>query len=149
MRVVVQLVKEASVSIENTVISAIGPGLLVLLGVGKNDTPSDAKMLADKIVHLRIFPDENKLMNRSVLETGGEVLVVSQFTLLGDCRKGRRPSYSNAAPPHQAEALYELFIAETAKWGVSVVSGKFQALMDVALINQGPVTLLLDSTKSL
>ncbi len=122
--------------------------MLVLLGVGKNDGADDAGMLAEKIARLRIFPDRDKLMNLSVLDTGGQMLVVSQFTLYGDCRRGRRPSYSDAAPPVQAEALYELFIKKTEKLGVRVASGKFQATMDVALINQGPVTLLLDSEKT-
>ena len=122
--------------------------LEVLLGVHKNDTPRDAKILAEKIAHLRIFPDEGKLMNLSVLDVGGEMLVVSQFTLYGDCRKGRRPSYSEAAPPELAEELYELFMRETANLNIHVVSGKFQAMMDVQLVNQGPVTLLLDSAKS-
>jgi D-tyrosyl-tRNA(Tyr) deacylase len=148
MRAVVQLVKKASVTVNDSVISEIGAGLLVLLGVRQNDTSRDAKMLAEKIVHLRIFPDQGKLMNLSVLDVGGEILVVSQFTLYGDCRKGRRPSYSQAAPPDTAEELYEMFIQETAQLGVPVASGKFQAMMDVALINQGPVTLLLDSEKS-
>lgn len=148
MRAVVQLAQKASVSINGAVISEIGYGLLVLLGVRKNDTPSDARMLAEKIVHLRIFPDQGKLMNLSVLDVKGQMLIVSQFTLYGDCRKGRRPSYSDAAPPDQAEELYELFIKETARLGVPVASGKFQAMMDVALINDGPVTLLLDSEKS-
>lgn len=148
MRAVVQLAQKASVSVNGAVISEIGYGLLVLLGVRKNDTPSDARMLAEKIVHLRIFPDQDKLMNLSVLDVKGQMLIVSQFTLYGDCRKGRRPSYSDAAPPDQAEELYELFIKETARLGVPVASGKFQAMMDVALINDGPVTLLLDSEKS-
>ena len=148
MRAVVQLVKKASVSVNDTVISEIGYGLLVLLGVRKNDTPADVRMLAEKIAHLRIFPDQGKLMNLSVLDVGGKMLIVSQFTLYGDCRKGRRPSYSDAAPPGQAEELYELFIRETVKLGIHVASGKFQAMMDVALINEGPVTLLLDSGKS-
>jgi D-tyrosyl-tRNA(Tyr) deacylase len=148
MRAVVQLVKKASVTVNGSVISKIGPGLLVLLGVRKNDSAADAKILAEKIAHLRIFPDQGKLMNLSVLDVAGEILVVSQFTLYGDCRKGRRPSYSNAAPPDQAEELYEIFIRETTKLGVPVASGKFQAMMDVELINQGPVTLLLDSAKS-
>ncbi|MBW2505530.1 MAG: D-tyrosyl-tRNA(Tyr) deacylase [Deltaproteobacteria bacterium] len=148
MRAVVQLVKKASVSVNDTVISEIGYGLLVLLGVRKNDTPADARMLAEKIANLRIFPDQGKLMNLSVLDVGGKMLIVSQFTLYGDCRKGRRPSYSDAAPPDQAEELYELFIRETVKLGIHVASGKFQAMMDVALINEGPVTLLLDSEKS-
>jgi D-tyrosyl-tRNA(Tyr) deacylase len=148
MRAVVQLVKKASVTVNNSVISEIGSGLLVLLGVQKNDTPSDAKILAEKITNLRIFPDQGKLMNLSVLDVEGQILVVSQFTLYGDCRKGRRPSYSNAAPPDQAEELYEIYIRETAKLGVPVASGKFQAMMDVELVNQGPVTLLLDSKKA-
>ena len=148
MRAVVQLVKKASVTVNSSIISEIGPGLLVLLGVQKNDTGADAKLLAEKTVHLRIFPDQGKLMNLSVVDVGGQILVVSQFTLYGDCRKGRRPSYSNAAPPEQAEELYELFIRQTAKLGVPVASGRFQALMEVELINQGPVTLLLDSARS-
>ena len=148
MRAVVQLVKKASVTIDESVVSEIGPGLVVLLGVHKNDTPGDAQKLAEKIAHLRIFPDQGKLMNLSVLDVGEEMLVVSQFTLYGDCRKGRRPSYSEAAPPELAEELYEIFIRETAKLNIPVSSGKFQAMMDVELVNQGPVTLLLDSTKS-
>lgn len=148
MRAVVQLVKEASVSVNDSVIADIGRGLLVLLGVSKKDTAMDAKMLADKIAHLRIFPDQGKLMNLSTLDVGGQMLIVSQFTLYGDCRKGRRPSYSDAAPPEKAEELYELFIQETANLGISVASGKFQAMMEVALINEGPVTLLLDTEKS-
>lgn len=148
MRAVVQLVKKASVTVDGSIISKIGQGLLVLLGIQKNDAPADARMLADKIAHLRIFPDQGKLMNLSVLDVRGQVLVVSQFTLYGDCRKGRRPSYSDAAAPDQAEKLYEIFIKETAELGVPVTSGKFQAMMDVELTNQGPVTLLLDSAKS-
>ena len=148
MRAVVQLVKKASVTVNGSVISGIGSGLLVLLGIRKTDTAGDARLLAEKIAHLRIFPDQGKLMNLSVLDVAGEMLVVSQFTLYGDCRKGRRPSYSHAAPPDQAEELYELFIRESAKLGVPVASGKFQAMMDVELINQGPVTLLLDSAKA-
>ena len=148
MRAVVQLVKKASVTVKGSVISEIGPGLLVLLGIQKYDMAGDAKILAEKIAHLRIFPDGDRLMNLSLLDVGGEMLVVSQFTLYGDCRKGRRPSYSNAASPGQAEELYETFIQETEKIGVPVASGRFQAMMDVELINQGTVTLLLDSAKS-
>ena len=148
MRAVIQLVKEASVTVDDSMISEIGPGLLVLLGVHKNDTPRDARILAEKIANLRIFPDQGKLMNLSVLDVGGEMLVVSQFTLYGDCRKGRRPSYSEAAPPQLAEELYKMFIRETAKLNIPVSGGKFQAMMDVKLVNQGPVTLLIDSTKS-
>jgi len=148
MRAVVQLVRRAAVTINESVISEIGSGLLVFLGIRKNDQPVDAKMFAEKIAHLRVFPDQEQLMNLSLLDVRGQMLVVSQFTLYGDCRKGRRPSYSNAAHPDQAEKLYELFIQETAKLGVPVASGKFQAMMDVELVNQGPVTLLLDSAKS-
>jgi D-tyrosyl-tRNA(Tyr) deacylase len=148
MRAVVQLVKKASVTVSGSVVSEIGTGLLVFLGIRKKDTAADARMLAEKIARLRIFPDQGKLMNLSVLDVAGEMLVVSQFTLYGDCRKGRRPSYSHAAPPDQAEKLYELFIRETAELGIPVSSGKFQAMMDVELINQGPVTLLLDSEKT-
>jgi D-tyrosyl-tRNA(Tyr) deacylase len=148
MRAVVQLVKKASVAVNGSVISRIGSGLLVLLGIQKNDSSFDAKVLAGKIAHLRIFPDQGKMMNLSVLDVGGEMLVVSQFTLYGDCRKGRRPSYAKAAPPGQAEELYEKFIQEAEKLGVAVAAGKFQAMMDVEFINQGPVTLLLDSAKS-
>lgn len=149
MRAVVQLVQKASVTVDGTIISHIGPGLVVLLGVHKNDTPKDVQLLAEKIAHLRIFPDQGKLMNLSVIDVRGEMLVVSQFTLFGDCRKGRRPSYSEAAPPDLAEELYELFILETAKRDIPVASGKFQAMMDVQLVNQGPVTLILDTAKSI
>ena len=148
MRAVVQLVKQASVTVDDVRISEIGYGLVVLLGVHKDDTPKDAALLAEKIANLRIFPDKGKLMNLSVLDVDGEMLVISQFTLYGDCRKGRRPSYSNAAPPALAEELYEMFIRETEKRNIRVASGKFQALMDVELVNQGPVTLMLDSTKT-
>jgi len=148
MRAVIQLVKKASVTVNESMVSEIGPGLLVLLGVHKNDTPRDAQALAEKIAHLRIFPDQEKLMNLSVLDVGGEILAVSQFTLYGDCRKGRRPSYSEAAPSELAVELYEMFLRETAKLNIPVASGKFQAMMDVELVNQGPVTLLLDTAKS-
>jgi D-tyrosyl-tRNA(Tyr) deacylase len=149
MRAVVQLVSKASVRVKEKQISQIGPGLLVLLGVHRDDTEKDASMLAEKIANLRVFPDQDKLMNLSILDVGGDMLVVSQFTLYGDCRKGRRPSYSSAAPPGLANRLYELFMEETRKTGITVASGEFQAMMDVELVNQGPVTLLLDSTKSL
>ncbi|MFC1837668.1 D-aminoacyl-tRNA deacylase [Thermodesulfobacteriota bacterium] len=148
MRAVIQLVKKASVTVDDSAIARIGYGLVVLLGVHKNDTPEDVRKMADKIAHLRIFPDRGKLMNLSVLDVGGDMLVVSQFTLFGDCRKGRRPSYSEAAPPELAEELYEMFILETEKLNIRVAAGKFQAMMDVELVNQGPVTLILDSTKS-
>ena len=148
MRAVIQLVKKASVTVNESLVSEIGPGLLVLLGVHKNDTPKDAQALAEKIAHLRIFPDQEKLMNLSVLDVGGEILAVSQFTLYGDCREGRRPSYSEAAPSELAVELYEMFLRETAKLNIPVASGKFQAMMGVELVNQGPVTLLLDTAKS-
>lgn len=147
MRAVVQRVSQASVCVDEQICGAIGSGLLVLLGVGKNDSEQDAALLADKIANLRIFDDEQGLMNLSLLETHGEMLVVSQFTLFGDCRKGRRPSYSTAAPPAEAAHLYERFIHEIRTRQITVATGKFQAMMAVALVNNGPVTLLLDTEK--
>ena len=145
MLAVIQRVHQSSVTVGNTLIGEIGKGLLVLLGVGKDDTIDDAFYLADKIVNLRIFEDENGKMNRSLLETGGEMLVVSQFTLLGDCRKGRRPSFVQAAGPDKANELYEHFVSRTRQKVVSVKTGRFQAMMAVSLINDGPVTLILES----
>lgn len=147
MRAVVQRVSQASVCVDEQICGAIGHGLLVLLGVGKNDTEQEAMLLADKIVTLRIFDDTQGLMNLSLIETQGEMLVVSQFTLFGDCRKGRRPSYSTAAPPTEAVRLYEQFIHEVRTKKITVATGKFQAMMDVTLVNNGPVTLLLDTEK--
>jgi D-tyrosyl-tRNA(Tyr) deacylase len=147
MRAVVQRVKCAEVRIGREITGKIGRGLLVLLGVGSDDTPADADYLAEKIVNLRIFEDDEGKMNRSLLEVGGEMLVVSQFTLYGDARKGRRPSYSSAAPPDQANQLYEYFVEKAGECGVRVQTGVFQAMMDVQLINYGPVTVLLDSQK--
>ncbi len=147
MRAVVQRVSQASVRVDGQICGAIGAGLLVLLGVGKNDLEQDAALLADKITNLRIFDDEQGLMNLSLLEVQGEMLVVSQFTLFGDCRKGRRPSYSTAAPPTEAARLYEQFISEIRARQIPVATGKFQTAMDVALVNNGPVTLLLDTEK--
>lgn len=147
MRAVVQLVSEASVKISGKTTGKIGTGLVVLLGVKQKDTEKDIKYLADKISNLRIFPDEEGLMNRSVLDVGGEILVVSQFTLFGDCRKGRRPSYSKAASPDIAQKFYQLFIAELEKRNLSVATGKFQAKMKVSLTNDGPITILIDSEK--
>ena len=147
MRAVVQRVSQASVCVDGQICGAIGPGLLVLLGVGKNDSEQDAALLADKIANLRIFDDEHGLMNLSLLEVQGEMLVVSQFTLFGDCRKGRRPSYSTAAPPAEAVRLYEQFIHEIRARQITVATGKFQTTMDVTLVNNGPVTLLLDTEK--
>ncbi len=148
MRAVVQLVDKGSVSVNKKVKGSIGEGLVVFLGVHKEDSEKDAVYLAEKIIHLRIFQDEKGLMNRSVLNVGGKVLVISQFTLFGDCRKGRRPSYAGAAPPRHAEELYQVFIEEIKKKGVAVVTGEFRAMMEVSLVNKGPVTLLLDSSKT-
>lgn len=145
MRIVVQRVSEASVRIGNDVISRIGQGILVLLGVSKSDGDREASYLAAKVVHLRLFEDEQGRFNRSLLETGAEMLVVSQFTLLGDCRKGRRPSFSEAAEPEQATRLYEHFIAAARRLGARVQSGRFRTRMAVSLVNDGPVTLVLDS----
>ena len=145
MRAVVQRVKESSVKVDNETIGRIGQGLLVLLGVAKGDIPSDADYLATKIVNLRIFEDNEAKMNRSLLSIGGKMLVVSQFTLLGDCRKGRRPSFVAAAGPQKASELYENFVQRVQRLGISVETGRFQAMMDVALINDGPVTLVLES----
>ena len=129
-------------------ISAIGPGLLVLLGVGREDAEADADYLADKIANLRIFEDDAGQMNLSVLETRGAVLVVSQFTLYGDARRGRRPGFSTAAPPDEANRLYRYFVTRVAARGLEVKEGVFRAMMDVRLVNHGPVTLLLDSTRA-
>jgi D-tyrosyl-tRNA(Tyr) deacylase len=145
MRAVIQRVKKSSVSINNEIIGKIGPGLLVLLGVAKGDDTGNSEYLADKITNLRIFEDENSKMNRSLLETGGEMLVVSQFTLLGDCRKGRRPSFVDAAEPEAANELYEQFVKKVEQRGVTVKTGQFRAMMDVSLINDGPVTLIVES----
>jgi len=145
MRAVVQRVSESSVIVEKEVIAKIGHGLLVLLGIAQGDTPIDADYLADKIINLRIFEDENGKMNRSLNETGAQLLVVSQFTLLGDCRKGRRPSFIDAADPEEADKLYEYFVDKVRQKGVFVQTGRFRAMMEVALINCGPVTLVLDS----
>jgi len=145
MRAVVQLVSKASVVINNNKVGSIGPGLLVLLGVSKDDTTKDADFLAKKIIGLRIFPDQNKLMNKSLEDVNGQMLVVSQFTLYGDCRKGRRPSYNEAAPPEAAKLLYEYFMEAVKNLGIPAQSGTFQAMMQVKLVNEGPVTIILDS----
>jgi D-aminoacyl-tRNA deacylase len=148
MRAVVQRVSEAAVAVGGERVAAIGPGLVVLLGVGREDTDADADYLAEKVVHLRVFEDEGGQMNRSVLETGGAVLVVSQFTLYGDARRGRRPGYSAAAAPEEANRLYRRFVETVARSGLEVREGVFRAMMDVHLVNRGPVTLLLDSTRA-
>jgi D-tyrosyl-tRNA(Tyr) deacylase len=147
VRAVVQRVAEASCRVEGEVVGTIGPGLAVLLGVSQGDTDQDADYLADKVLNLRVFPDEAGQMNRSVLEVGGGLLVVSQFTLLGDVRKGRRPSYSDAAPPEEANRLYGRFVERLRPSGLPLATGVFRATMDVALVNRGPVTILLDSRK--
>ena len=145
MKAVIQRVKESAVTVEGREVGRIGRGLLVLLGVARGDTPKDADYMLDKTLHLRIFEDEAGKMNRSLLDVGGALLVVSQFTLYGDCRKGRRPSFVQAAPPETAEELYEYFVGKARERGVLVETGQFRAMMDVALVNDGPVTLILES----
>ena len=145
MRALLQRVTQASVVVEGSVVGEIGAGLLILLGVAKLDTAADAAFLADKVLNLRIFPDADGKMNHSLLDTGGNLLVVSQFTLYGDCRKGRRPGFDTAAPAEQARALYESFVEIARRSGLRVETGVFQAHMEVALINDGPVTLMLET----
>ncbi|MEZ6113194.1 MAG: D-aminoacyl-tRNA deacylase [Pirellulaceae bacterium] len=147
MRACVQRVSSASVTVDQQVVGRIDRGLVVLLGVGQADTQEDARQLADKITSLRIFEDDAGKMNRSIIEASGSMLVVSQFTLFGDCRKGRRPSFTQAAPPEVADALYQAFVASVGAQGVRVETGVFRAHMDVALVNDGPVTILLDTTR--
>ena len=148
MRAVVQRVKMAKVIVNGEVVGEIGKGVLIFLGVGVGDIIDDANYLASKIVHLRIFGDDEGKMNLSLVETGSEALVVSQFTLWGDCKKGRRPSFIRAADPAVANDLYQKFIFFLKGKGVQVAEGKFQEMMDVHLVNDGPVTLLLDSAKN-
>ena len=147
MRAVVQRVTRASVEVNGEVTGRIGAGLLVLLGVAEGDTAADADYLAEKIAGLRIFEDADGKMNRSVLETGGAVLAVSQFTLLGDVRRGKRPSFDAAARPEQARQLYAHFVAQIRVLGLRCETGRFQEMMQVELVNSGPVTILLDSRK--
>lgn len=149
MRVCVQRVTQASVTVDGEIVGEIARGLLVLLGVASDDTDDDARQLADKICGLRVFEDADEKMNQSLEDIEGAMLVVSQFTLYGDCRKGRRPSFTQAAPPEQAERLYNTFIAGVGMRGIKVATGRFRAHMKVALVNDGPVTLLLESRKSL
>lgn len=148
MRAVVQRVSRASVSVEHAVVGAIGRGLLVLLGIGKNDTSAAADYLVEKLLGLRIFEDEQGKMNLSVREAGGAVLVVSQFTLFGDARRGKRPSFDEAARPEQARHIYEYIVSQVRAQGVECSTGEFQAMMQVTLVNDGPVTILLDSEKT-
>jgi D-tyrosyl-tRNA(Tyr) deacylase len=147
MRAVIQRVTSASVTVEGQVVGAIGAGFLVLLGVGEGDTEADADYLADKTAKLRVFEDADGKMNLGLLDTGGSVLVVSQFTLYGDARKGNRPSFGTAARPEEANRLYAYYCARLRGYGISVATGVFQAMMAVALVNDGPVTILLDSRK--
>jgi D-tyrosyl-tRNA(Tyr) deacylase len=147
MKLVIQRVSEASVTVDQAVSGSIGTGLLVLLGIAKGDTEEDANYLLDKLLGLRIFPDENGKMNRNIQEARGSLLVVSQFTLYADCRRGRRPSFDAAAPPEQAQALYTYFLEAAKRGPVPVECGIFQASMQVRLINEGPVTILIDSAE--
>ncbi len=147
MRAVLQRVTRASVRVGGETVGEIGPGLLVLLGVARDDTESDAVYLAEKVLNLRVFEDAEGRMNLSLAEAGGALLAVSQFTLYGDARKGRRPSWFDAAPPELARPLYEFFVAEARGRGARVETGSFQAMMEVELVNDGPVTILLDSRK--
>jgi len=146
MRAVIQRVKESMVAVDGREVGRIGHGMLVLLGVHRQDTDAGAREMARKISHLRIFEDAGGKMNRPLLDAGGEMLVVSQFTLYGDCRKGRRPSFVEAAPSALAERLYNCFVNRVRQEGIIVKTGKFRAMMAVSLVNDGPVTLILDST---
>jgi D-tyrosyl-tRNA(Tyr) deacylase len=147
MKLVIQRVSEASVAVDEAITGSIRTGLVVLLGVGKGDTEEDADYLLDKLLGLRIFPDENGKMNRNIQEAGGSLLIISQFTLYADCRKGRRPSFDAAAPPVEAQALYNYFLEAAMRGPAPVECGVFQASMRVRLINQGPVTILIDSAE--
>ncbi len=148
MRAIIQRVKQASVVTKRGVIAEIRAGILVLVGISKDDTSADRAYLANKLVKLRIFPDENGNMNRSVQDVGGDILLVSQFTLYGDCSKGNRPSFGLAMAPEQAKKFYEQFVLEVQSVYPKVSSGQFQAEMDVSLINWGPITIILDSKRS-
>lgn len=144
MKALIQRVKKASVTIDGNLYSKIGKGLLVFVGVEKNDEKENAQKLAQKILNLRIFEDENEKMNFSLMDTKGEILVVSQFTLCGDCKKGTRPSFDNSAPPDKAVELYEYFTEQIRISGLKTATGKFRAMMDVELINDGPVTFMIE-----
>jgi D-aminoacyl-tRNA deacylase len=148
MRAVVQRVHRASVEVEGLTVGEIGPGLVVFVGIGREDNQSDADYMASKVAGLRIFEDEPGLMNLSVQESGGSVLSISQFTLYGDCRKGRRPGFSSAAPPEEAEKLYDYFCERLSLEGLTAATGRFQAEMRILVDNDGPVTMLLDSKRN-
>ena len=148
MKIVLQRVSRAEVRVEGRVTGRIDAGFLLLAGFAPGDTPETLGWMADKVLSLRLFPDEAGKMNRSLADAGGAMLVVSQFTLLGDCRKGRRPSFDAAAPPDVARALYEQFVASVREQGIEVATGRFREMMQVELTNDGPVTLLLDSRKA-
>jgi D-tyrosyl-tRNA(Tyr) deacylase len=145
MKAVVQRVSQSSVTVDHQTVGEIGRGLMVLLGVARRDSEKEAAYLAEKIVHLRIFEDQDGRLNRCLLDVGGSMLVVSQFTLLGDCRKGRRPSFGEAAGPEKAEALYAHFVQKVEQMGVATATGRFRTTMQVSLINDGPVTLVLET----
>ncbi len=148
MRAVVQRVTQANVTVDNEKVGEIGPGIMVLIGVADTDTDKDLKYIIDKVMNLRIFDDENGVMNRSVIDAGGSILAVSQFTLYGDARGGRRPSYIRAAKPEPADAMYERAVAAWRENGIHVETGRFRTEMMVSLVNNGPVTILLDSEKN-
>lgn len=147
MRAVLQRVTRASVRVESATVGAIGPGLVVLLGIGREDTQQDASYLVEKTLTLRVFDDEDGRMNRSVVDVCGGILIISQFTLYGDVRRGRRPSWYEAASPEVAEPLYEFFVAEASRTAARVATGSFQRMMEVELVNDGPVTILLESKR--
>ncbi len=149
MRACIQRVQSAQVTVEGEVVGSIGPGMLVLLGVAVGDTQAEVRWMADKLVQLRVFEDDDGKMNRSLADVAGSMLIVSQFTLLGDCRKGRRPSFVGAAPPEVAEALYLALVAAVQEQGITTATGKFRADMQVALVNDGPVTLIIESRQGL
>jgi D-tyrosyl-tRNA(Tyr) deacylase len=147
MKLVIQRVSEASVTVDGSITGSIEKGFVVLVGIGKSDTEEDADYLLDKLLGLRIFPDENGKMNRNIQEAGGALLIISQFTLYADCRKGRRPSFDAAAPPERAQTLYNYFLEAAQRGPTQVECGVFQASMRVRLINEGPVTILIDSAE--